>query len=79
MELMFSCYLDIGSIKSSGPISLPDDAGEGDNDAREREDRAGSDAEAVADERVYHDDHHGGDARGDEDVGLEFLLHLCQP
>ena len=63
----------------NGSIARSDDAGEGDDDAGEREDRAGPDAEAVADERVYHDDHHGGDARGDEDVRLELLLHFGQP
>ena len=60
-------------------FSRPNDAGEGDDDAGEGEDGAGPDAEAVADEGVDDDDHHGGDARGDEDVGLKLLLHFGQP
>ena len=59
-------------------MARPDDAGEGDDDAGEGEDGASADAEAVADEGVDDDDHHGGDARRDEDVRLELLLHLGQ-
>ena len=59
-------------------MARPNDAGECDDDAGEGEDGAGADAEAVADEGVDHDDHHGGDARGDEDVRLKLLLHLGQ-
>ena len=56
----------------------PYDPGEGDDNARQGEDGTRSYTEAVADERVYHDDHHRGNARRDEDVRLELFLHLGQ-